>query len=131
MIFVDTSAWYARYALRDVNHNAAKAFHLANHLPLVTTDYVVDETLTLFKARGNRELAFRIGPKLLAGQLARLVHVSEQDVESAWQLFAAHRDKEWSFTDCVSYVVMKRLQIVEAFAFDEHFKQFGFAIVRP
>lgn len=131
MIFVDTSAWYARYASRDANHTAAKAFHLANHLPLVTTDYVADETLTLFKARGNQELAFRIGPKLLTGQLARLVHVSEQDVESAWQLFAAHRDKAWSFTDCVSYAVMKRLQITEAFAFDEHFKQFGFAIVRP
>lgn len=131
MIFVDTSAWYARYASRDVNHNAAKAFHLANHLPLVTTDYVVDETLTLLKTRGNRELAFRIGPKLLTGQLARLIHVSEQDVATAWQLFSARRDKEWSFTDCVSYVVMKRLQIVEAFAFDEHFKQFGFAMVRP
>ena len=131
MIFVDTSAWYARYAPRDANHSAAKAFHLANHLPLVTTDYVIDETLTLFKARGNSEIAFRIGPKLLTAQLARLIHVTEHDVESAWLLFAAHRDKKWSFTDCVSYAVMKRLQIIEVFAFDEHFNQFGFATVRP
>jgi hypothetical protein len=50
---------------------------------------------------------------------------------AAWQVFATFSDKRWSFTDCVSYAVMKRLQIAEAFALDEHFKQFGFATVKP
>jgi predicted nucleic acid-binding protein len=35
------------------------------------------------------------------------------------------------FVDCVSYAVMKRLGISEAYALDEHFKQFGFAAVKP
>jgi predicted nucleic acid-binding protein len=131
VIFVDTSAWYAGYAIGDVNHEAAEALHLSSKELFVTTDYVIDETLTLFKARGNYEKAFALGHELFAEQLAKLIYVTSEDVNAAWQVFAAHRDKAWSFTDCVSYVVMKRLDVTEAFAFDEHFRQFGFALVRP
>jgi uncharacterized protein len=131
VIFVDTSAWYARFASKDAQHDAVKAWHLGNREALVTTDYVVDETLTLFKARGNSEIAFRVGPRLLDGQLAALVYVTPDDISAAWQLFDSHRDKAWSFTDCTSYVVMRRLAIAEAVATDAHFRQFGFVVVRP
>ena len=43
----------------------------------------------------------------------------------------ADRDKEWSFTDCVSRAVIERLGITTAVAFDEHFRQFGTVIVVP
>ena len=46
-------------------------------------------------------------------------------------LFDAYTDKKWSFTDCVSYAVMKRLGIREAFALDDDFRQFGFVSVKP
>jgi hypothetical protein len=46
-------------------------------------------------------------------------------------VFVTFDDKAWSFTDCVSYTVMTQLGISEAFALDEHFKQFGIANVRP
>ena len=131
MIFVDTSAWYAGYSARDANHAAAEAFHLASTAPFITTDYVVDETLTLFKCRGNYELAVELGRKLFSGQLAKLIQVTNEVVAAAWQVFSTYRDKAWSFTDCTSYVVMQRLGLTEAFAFDEHFRQFGFAVVLP
>jgi uncharacterized protein len=47
MIFVDTVAWYACVVPSDPNHAAAAAWLHANHSPLLTTDYVIDETLTL------------------------------------------------------------------------------------
>jgi predicted nucleic acid-binding protein len=72
-----------------------------------------------------------VGAELFSGQLADVVYVTHDDVEAAWRLFSTHQDKAWSFTDCTSYAVMKRLSIVEAFAFDDHFRQFGFAVVRP
>jgi uncharacterized protein len=131
VIFVDTSAWYAGYSTRDENHAAAVAFHLASTSPFITTDFVVDETLTLFKSRGNYELAVELGRKLFAGQLAKLIHVTNEDVAAAWRVFSAYRDKAWSFTDCTSYIVMQRLSVTEAFAFDVHFRQFGFAVVLP
>lgn len=71
MIFVDTSAWYARFATKDSQHDAVKAWHLANREALVTAEYVVDETLTLFKARGNAEFAFRIATRSGVSRTAR------------------------------------------------------------
>jgi len=52
-------------------------------------------------------------------------------VAQAWQVFATYRDKGWSFTDCVSRVVIERLGIATAFAFDVHFRQFGTLTVVP
>jgi uncharacterized protein len=131
VIFVDTSAWYAGYATRDANHAVAEAFHVASIEPFITTDYVVDETLTLFKARGNYEQAFELGVKFFSGSIAKVIYVTREDIDAAWHIFATHQDKAWSFTDCTSYAVMKRLNVVQAFAFDDHFRQFGFANVLP
>ena len=52
-------------------------------------------------------------------------------IETAWDIFQKYADKEWSFTDCTSKVVMERLQISKAFAFDQHFRQFGNVVVVP
>lgn len=125
MIFVDTSAWYARYTPRDPFHQAARSFHLRNREELITTDYIVDETLTLFKSRNNYERALQVGPRLLSGNVARIVWVEQSDFEAAWDVFRRYRDKKWSFTDCVSYVVILRMGIKKSLAFDEHFSQFG------
>lgn len=131
MIFVDTSAWFARYSPRDQYHQVACEFLRANGARLVTTDYVIDETLTLFKVRGNLERALRIGPYLLRGELCELIWVEPSDVQAAWSLFQRYRDKAWSFTDCVSFVIIERLSIRQAFAFDDHFRQYGNVEVLP
>ena len=49
----------------------------------------------------------------------------------SWLIFQQFRDKEWSFTDCTSYVAMQRLRIKSAFSFDHHFRQFGTVTVVP
>jgi len=54
-----------------------------------------------------------------------IAHVSKADQRAAWKLFKKHDDKEFSFTDCTSFVVMERLGLLYAFAFDEHFEQTG------
>jgi predicted nucleic acid-binding protein len=131
VIFVDSSAWFARYSPKDRNHKAAKRFHTAARETLVTTDYIIDEVLTLLKVRGNVERATRVGTALFGGELAEIEWVSQADVADAWAAFNKYRDKQWSFTDCVSYVVMQRLGIKKAFAFDVHFSQFGIVTVYP
>ncbi len=131
MIFVDTSAWFARYTPKDKSHAAAKKFHRSIKETLVTTDYVIDESLTLFKVRGNAERARLFGRAIFAGNLAQIEWVSRTDVEQAWTVFDTYRDKDWSFTDCVSFVIMQRLGVTKSFAFDEHFRQFGTVSVSP
>lgn len=131
MIFVDTSVWFAAHVAEDGDHVRSRELLLNSSSDFVTTDYVVDELLTLLVARNQREIAVRIGARLWSEQICKLIWISEVDVRAAWQVFLSFTDKKWSFTDCVSYAVMKRLNISEAFALDDDFRQFGFVHVRP
>ena len=131
MIFVDTSVWYAANVSEEAEHVIAAALVTEPRGRLVTTDYVIDELLTLLVARGYRPIAKELGGLFWSESVCQIIWVERADIDSAWQVFSAFDDKTWSFTDCVSYAVMKRPQITEAFALDEHFKQFGFADVRP
>jgi hypothetical protein len=62
-----------------------------NREPLVTTDFVLDELLTLLKSRGNAQRAIALGRDLLDGSLGRLERVTEDDLHAAWLLFRAHQ----------------------------------------
>jgi predicted nucleic acid-binding protein len=60
-----------------------------------------------------------------------MVRVEDTDFDDAWDMFERFQDKEWSFTDCTSRVLIQRLGIQRAFAFDDHFRQFGTVAVVP
>ncbi len=96
-----------------------------NRQPLVTTDFVFDELVTLLALRESRRVAVAAGELLWTQQVADLEQVAQGDLAEAWDVFRRYQDKEWSFTDWTSKVVIARLGITEAFAFDHHFEQFG------
>jgi predicted nucleic acid-binding protein len=129
--FVDTGAWFSAFVTQDSDHAAAET--TLDHLgtAMVTTDYIIDETLTLLRARGHGQLALEIGKEFFAGRLARIIKITETDIEAAWQVFNRFADKTWSFTDCTSKIVIERLNINTAFTFDHHFRQFGSIEVVP
>lgn len=131
MIFVDTGAWFASVVPSDPDHVAAARWLSQNGEPLLTTDYVVDETLTLLQRRGEIARARRLGEQLFDNKLASVSYVTEADIIHAWQVFRQFTDKKWSFTDCTSKVVIEKLNLTYAFAFDRHFRQFGKVIVVP
>ena len=131
MIFVDTGAWFAAFVPNDADHSAADAWLETNTDLLVTTDYVIDELLTLMKMRGEFQRALRVGAALFTEEIAQVVWVLPEDIAHAWETFRRYHDKGWSFTDCVSRVVMQRLGIQQAFAFDAHFRQFGTVTILP
>lgn len=131
MIFVDTSAWFAHAIPDDEHHEEALGWVRQNRLLLVTTDYIIDETLTLLRARAQTLRATQLGELLFSGNLAQMHYLSQDDIQHAWQVFRQYTDKEWSFTDCTSRVVMEELGITDAFFFDQHFRQFGTVAVLP
>lgn len=124
MIFVDTSAWFANLVTKEKNHAAAVAWTNDNHEDLVTSDFVVDETLTLLRARYEESQVQTLGNLFFNAHFVEIIHITEDDVRLAWHLFRDYSDKQWSFTDCTSKVIMQRLGIKKAFAFDHHFRQF-------
>ncbi len=131
MIFVDTSAWYASVMPSDPNHVAAAGWLKANQEPLLTTDFVIDETLTLLKSRGHFRRALAVGSELFQGRRTTVRYLTEAEIQAAWQVFQRFADKDWSFTDCSSKVIIEQLSLTTAFAFDQHFRQFGSVIVVP
>ena len=131
MTFVDSGAWFALYIPVDPHHKVASRWLAANRGPLTTTDYIIDETLTLMRARGQFDIALHFGAEVFAGDLATIHYLTPSEIAAAWEVFRTYADKEWSFTDCTSRVAMESLGIAEAFAFDQHFRQFGTVAVVP
>jgi predicted nucleic acid-binding protein len=131
MIFVDTGAWYAQSIPEDPHFGDAREFLRQNKERFLTTDYVVDETLTLLRSRDYRLRALELGHEFFQGDIAVVHYLAPEEIREAWRVFDQFSDKEWSFMDCTSRVVMARLGITTAFAFDNHFRQFGTVNVVP
>jgi uncharacterized protein len=126
MRFVDTSAWYAAYVPADSNHAAVRESLFAEGSSLITSDFVLDETitlLTLLSARNERRRAVQFGRELLIKGIARLEIVTLMDIRAAYDILVLYRDKQWSFTDFTSLIVMQRLSIREAVSLDRDFHQ--------
>jgi len=132
-LFIDTSAWMAILDAKDANHPAATAFQaeIEGNCRLVVTNYIFDELLTLVLMDLGYQRAVDVKRKLdrlQADGILDVVWVDSALADSAWSVFERfNQDKSWSFTDCVSFAVMKARAITEAFAFDHHFDQMGFA----
>lgn len=133
MTFADTGALFAVLVPSDENHRAARAWLRANKRTerLVTTDYVLDELLTLLRARLELDRARVTAKAAFLGRLAQVQWVGREHARRGAEVFDEYADKQWSFTDCVSYAVIEQLRITRAFSFDEHFHQFGTVEVVP
>ncbi len=85
----------------------------------------------LLRARKEFARALSLGSQFFAGSLTGIYYLTEQDIRAAWDVFRQFSDKEWSFTDCTSKVVMEKHGLTTALAFDRHFRQFGSVAVVP
>jgi uncharacterized protein len=131
MIFVDSGPWFAFFVRSDPQHGTITRWLDANTEPLLTTDYVIDETLTLMRSRGENQRAVEFGESVFAGEFGPVHYLTRDEIAATWDVFRRYADKEWSFTDCSSKVVMERLGIAVAASFDHHFRQFGTVAVVP
>lgn len=130
-IYADTSALLALADARDQLHGRARAVHrsLADRRALlVTTVHVVDETLTLVRRRVHHRRAVEFGGSLLGSGSFEVVYPGGEATAQALRWFERYADVPLSFTDCLSFVVMRGLGLTEAFTFDDHFRLMGFEV---
>ena len=131
-LFVDTAGWMtcadgadpARARCRTARDRALEAAH-----SLVTTDFVIDETLTLIRFRLGLEAADAWWHQLDGSTRIRWERIDSDRFEKARQLFFQHRDKDFSFTVCTSFAIMRELRLTQALTTDRHFRQAGFQML--
>ena len=128
-LFVDMAGWMALADAADPMHAASRrerdAFLRVGGV-LLTTDYVLDETLTLIRFRLGLRAATKWWEQINASQRIRWEWIDPLRAEKARQWFFTWKDKAFSLTDCTSFVVMQELGVRRALTTDRHFSQAGF-----
>ena len=125
-VFFDTSAIYTLINKKDPSHKKVEDFLKNFKGSLFITNYVFDESVTLIGARLGHEKAVFVGNILLKSPQIEKTWVTPDDEKKAWDLFVSREDKSYSFTDCASFVVMRRIKIKRCLTLDGHFRQEGF-----
>ena len=126
-LFVDTGAFIALTDGDDENHKAAAAFYRnakEKGTRFVTTNFVVCETMNYLRARISHHIAVLFRENLKKSGFIEIVTVTPSIEDAAFTIFKRHTDKDFSFTDCTSFSIMRSLKLKSAFAFDKHFEQF-------
>ena len=128
MIFLDTSFLYPLLSEEDVDHRRVRdvfeSYRGRNiRALLITTNLVVGETITLIRTTPPRShaAAVKAGEYLFGERIARVHHVTAEEERAAFAYLKRYADKEYSFTDCASFVLMEQLGIREALAIDSDF----------
>ena len=96
---------------------------------LLTTTYVFDEIVTFLNSRNLHHKAVEIGNQLLESPDIELVEIDQVLFKQGWEYFQKYHDKSYSFTDCLSFIVMQDRKISTALTLDNHFRQAGFKIL--
>ncbi len=128
-LFVDTWGWLALADRSDVYHEPAAKFYAERSRRtgrIFTSNFVLDEFLTLLFARRPAAEASRFTKALLASQFVTVEFVTRERFDLAIELRFKLADKpKISFTDLTSMVIMKELGIADVMTADSHFLQVG------
>lgn len=125
-VFADTSFYVALLSPGDVHHEKAVRLARETRRAVVVTEFVLLELANALARAGSRKLFVDLLPKLRTDPNVKIIAVSAESFENGLTLYAARPDKDWSLTDCISFVVMDAEGITEALTADHHFEQAGF-----
>ncbi len=128
-LFIDSGGFYALVSPGSESHDLAVEIMQSaaqERRRAVTTDYILDETATLLRARGLTKLLAEFFRLTEESHALSIEWTSPARFAAARKFMLKHLDQEFSFTDCVSFVVMKELRLMDALATDSHFRIAGF-----
>lgn len=125
-VFADTYYFLALLSPKDSGHQKASLFGDTNDRPLLTTAWVLAEVAAGMADTRNRHLVRQLFLDLQNHPDDKIEIASRELFERGLQLYDDRPDKEWSLTDCISFVVVQDHGLTEALTADRHFEQAGF-----
>lgn len=131
-VFLDTAYFIALIDKKDEFHSQATKIWeglIEQNKKLITSNFILDETFTLIRVKCGLKAVTEFRNRLAAGlNRMKIIRVLLRDETKAWDWFFEERSS-LSFTDCVSFAVMHRLELKRVATFDRHFSKAGFEIV--
>lgn len=131
-IFIDTGAFLARYIVHDQYHKSSIAIWnkiQKSSNKFVTCNFVLDEMITLLGRWVSEDFSLEKAHHIYNSKSILLLRPDESDELHALELYKKFKDKKMSFTDCVSFALMKKHRIEQVFTFDRHFTDVGFKVI--
>ncbi len=128
MAFLDTSYFKALLDPKDDFHIKANVISRnfeEEGVLLATTNFILNESLTFLRVRCGLDFAQALREKIALSRLLKIYRITAADEGAAWNWFV-NNWSDLSFTDCVSFAVMKRLSLKRVAAFDQHFERAGY-----
>ncbi len=114
----------------DKNHKESISFRdelrKGVHGSLATSDYILDETITLLRMRKGVGPAVRFAEKVFQNKSLHFVWIDPTVFHEAERMLKENETRKWSFTDCTSFAIMRQLKVDKAFSFDGNFAEAGF-----
>ena len=130
MVFADSSGFIAVFQARDAGHqDAERAWRdiQAAREGILTTSFVLAETVTIFRRRLGWEASRRVGEGILRSRGCEVVYPTREETEAAWRELVRNPAPKVSLCDALSFVIMRHRGIARALTFDRHFAEAGFA----
>jgi len=126
LIFADTFYFIALLSPNDRRH--ARTERLARDLKarFVTTDWIMTEVADALSRCRVRHQVTPLIRQLRGSPVWEIIPFSRDQFDAALEFHSRHQDKEWTLTDCASFLVMQESGITEALTGDHHFEQAGF-----
>jgi predicted nucleic acid-binding protein len=131
-VFIDSSAWIAVLNTNDVRHaQAARLYRelLKDNASFVTTSLILSETQVFLRRRIGYDVAMSFLTSVNESARIKVVFPDLSIERQAKQILRQFADQDFSLTDAISFVVMKEMGILQAFAYDNHFTTAGFELL--
>ena len=125
-VFADAFYFVARLNRRDQHHERVLEYSRNLHARLLTSDWVLMEVADALAASECRVRMRDFMLHLRGLPLCEIIPASRDLLDRATDLYHQHADKEWTLTDCTSFVIMREREVREALTADRHFEQAGF-----
>jgi predicted nucleic acid-binding protein len=130
-LFVDTAGWACYIDRKDPFHKAVVEIYRearTSQRGIVTTNYVISEVLPLLMSRRDfpRQQISALIRSIRTSPHIEIVHIDPATDDEVWGMVETYSDKQWSWVDCSSFVIMRRFGMTDALTTDHHFTQAGF-----
>ena len=126
VVFADAYYFVARLNRRDQHHERVLNFSRDFRAHLLTSDWVLMEVADALAKSESRSRVRDFTPHLRQSPACEIVPATRELLDRALEFYHHHADKEWTLTDCVSFVIMRDRNMTNALTGDNHFEQAGF-----